>query len=158
MTTVDLERQIKELNNKISELALIVSLKTKEMDETEKIYTERLEILNDYFSKIRTKLDLSNEESGKINDVDFIAKLQTMNLSEENNDFILIPTKNIVITPTDKQFKNNRGDLNKIEQISNQPYTFEKESGKNRRKKISCSYCNEKGHKRAQCPRILYNQ
>lgn len=160
MTTVDLEKQIKELNNKISELALIVSLKTKEMDEIEKKYTERLKTINNYFLKIRTKLDLPTQEDGEIDDIDFIAKLQTMSLSNENNDYVLIPTRRIAITPTDKKLRKDqdKGDLNKTEQHQNKPYALEKESGKNRRKKISCSYCNEKGHKRAQCPKILYNQ
>lgn len=160
MTNVDLEKQIKELNNKISELALIVSLKTKEMDEVEKKYTERLETLNNYFSKIRTELRLPTQENGEIDDVDFIAKLQTMDLNVDNNDYVLIPTKHITITPADKKLRNDKdnGDLNKIEQHQNKPKAFEKENGKNRKKKISCSYCNQKGHKRAQCPKILYNQ
>ncbi|KAG0683756.1 hypothetical protein C6P40_001320 [Pichia californica] len=154
MSNTDLEKQIKELNNKISELALMVSLKTKEMDEIEKNYSKRLNSINDYFSKVRKSLAIEECE-GTIKDTEFIDKIQALNVNKE--DCIIIPTKIIRIVPFEKNAitsieNSTEKDINVV------PFSVSKDPSHSRRKKISCSYCNEKGHKRSQCPKILYNE
>lgn len=137
------ELQIKELNQRIAELALIVSLKTQEMDKIENRYNERLAILNKYINKIQKLVD-SALPNGELKDIDLLEKLGKY---EEDDDYIIIPKKSIVLDKLDKPKEVNSNDV---------PVKLPAQH--NRRKKMSCSYCNERGHKRSQCPKILYQE
>lgn len=159
MSNNELERQIKELNNKIAELALIVSLKTKEMDNIEKRYSERIDVLNSYLARVRSELRIQSQE-GHIDDIAFIDKLRSTSLSDDNVDYVLIPTKPVKMTVS-KHTKSERTstELQATRDIATERThkVVSNETTRNRKKKISCSYCNEKGHKRSQCPKILYH-
>lgn len=136
------EDQIKDLNNRISELAIMVSVKTKEMDSIEKKYNERLEVLNSFIRQIQEKLNI-DRATNTINDTDLIEKIKKYHT--EDGDYLLIPCKEIIEETPSKI----------ITTIPKVPETKLVNTG-SRKKKMSCSYCNEKGHKRSQCPKILY--
>lgn len=159
MSQINLENQIKELNNKVSELALIVSLKTKEMNDIEKKYTENLTILNEYLSTIRTKLGI-DEKEGNIEDTDLINKLQSLKFENGDENYVLIPTKSISLeqksTSINKPKSADSKNLKMVCPPSLKPHAKGNNHSSGGKKKLSCSYCNEKGHKRAQCPKILY--
>ncbi|KGK38947.1 hypothetical protein JL09_g1950 [Pichia kudriavzevii] len=141
------EEQIKLLNDRIAELALIVSLKTREMDAIEKKYNDRLQTLNKYIENLHVALGTQPQE-GSIRDVDLVEKLQSLQLQNESgDDFIIIPTKKVILTPA--QDKTNPNEHRKV-------FVIPKETTHHRRKNITCSYCKETGHKRSQCPKILY--
>jgi hypothetical protein len=145
------EQQIKELNQRIADLALIVSLKTKEMDAIEKGYAERLLNLNNYVKKIQERIGIDPQD-GSIKDTELIDKIRSTNFIDENDpDYIFIPRKSVIMDSSKERPKPS------FETVS-KPYLLNKDSSSSRRKKISCSYCNEKGHKRAQCPKILYHE
>lgn len=148
MTGITTEEQIKNLNSRIAELALIVSLKTKEMDSIEKKYADRLAVLNRYISQLQETLGIAPND-GTIADTDFLDKIQaTCFTGNGDEDYVLIPTKKIV-----------HNEKAAVQLDAKQPlYLTPKSTAAGRRKKITCSYCNEKGHKRSQCPKILYNQ
>lgn len=161
MSNNDLEKQIQELNTKIAELALIVSLKTKEMDTIEQQYSERIRLLNEYLATVRDGLKIESQ-AGQIDDTIFIDKLRSMSYSNDKKDYVLIPTKPLRMNAINNT-KNDTKAKTELEMVQNIQHTkgyniAANEPTHNRKKKISCSYCNEKGHKRAQCPKILYHE
>lgn len=146
-----MEQQIVELNNRIAELALLVSLKTKEMKSIEEKYTERISTLNAYLEQLHSVIGIE-PESEFILDTDLIKRVEEQRLTKD--DFIIIPTKLI------KPNLIERRDTNK-EKLKEEPrklYLQPKEKTNSKYKKFSCSHCNEKGHKRSHCPKILYQE
>lgn len=144
-----MEQQIIDLNNRISQLACAVAVKTKELDSIEKQYTDRINMLNDYLKQLHSKLgiDPSNE---MMYDTDLVKKLKEESLLQ--NDCLVIPTK--LLQPHLIKKPNAVKNTPQIEpkKIFVQP----KDKNHSKYNKFLCSYCNEKGHKRSQCPKILY--
>ncbi|TID29791.1 hypothetical protein CANINC_001606 [Pichia inconspicua] len=146
-----MEQQIVELNNRIAELALLVSLKTKEMKSIEEKYTERISTLNAYLEQLHSVIGI-NPESEFLLDTDLVEKLEEQKSARD--EFLIIPTKLI------KPNLIERRDTGK-EKLKKEPqklYLQPKEKSDSKYKKFSCSYCNEKGHKRSHCPKILYQE
>lgn len=161
MSNNDLEKQIQELNTKIAELALIVSLKTKEMDTIEQRYSDRIRILNEYLATVRAGLNIESQE-GHIDDTTFIDKLRSMSHNDDIKDYVLVPTKplqmNSIKNPKNETKTKTESEVAQNTQHKKAYNIAVNEPTYNRKKKISCSYCNEKGHKRSQCPKILYHE
>ena len=159
------KEEIHTLNQRIAQLALLSTLRTSEKETLERKYNDRLAVLNEYIEKLHKLLNVNTEE-GAVEDVDFIERLK---MTEDG--YLLVPTKRVVehklIPPTSattkatafKEGKNAKSEnstaLQEMEPASSGIFI----GGSNatgRKKKMTCSNCNERGHKRAQCPKILF--
>lgn len=146
-----MEQQIVELNNRIAQLALLVSLKTKEMKSIEEKYTERISTLNAYLQQLHSTLGINTNDE-HILDTELIKKLKEQRLAEE--EYLVIPMKLIKPDLSREEEKVKENPTDKHKKLVLQP----REKGGSKSKKISCSYCNERGHKRSHCPKILYQE
>lgn len=150
------KEEIQKLNQRIAQLSLLCTLRSQEKESLEQKYNERLAELNGYIDSLHKLLNISTED-GAIEDIDFINTLK----DTDTESYILIPKKHIeahklkVPTQVPNKAQDNIKKSTKQNESSTGPEKIVSNST-GRKKKMSCSYCNEQGHKRAQCPKILF--
>lgn len=160
------ENEIKALKLQISELAILITVKNTNMSTIEKRYNERIEILNKYIETLQNLIpDIKKGAhcNDEIQDTSLIKKLEDLKLGiaanedVEDNDFVIIPRRKIKSTLLSGTAQSS------ISANTNSKIAVDENSSKTKlkqttNKKYSCSYCGDRGHKRAHCPKILYQE
>ncbi len=156
--------EIIQLNQSISTLALKVSSKEKELTKEKCLYDEKIRKLDVYLEQIRKLLGIntSNDEVIPIEDVlDAQEKV-----SREYPSMIVIPKSSFQKKLHDDSNSNaikektgkNTQKANHISSKVGYSSTSHRKRKGYKSKKITCSYCKEVGHKRAECPKIYLGE
>lgn len=154
--------EIEQLRTTVAKLTLLNAFKTKQADHLEKKYSQTIAILNDYINQLHKVLNMKT--SGDADSIP-ISKLMSVLKNDDmlqTEDFIIIPKKLI------KEHKSSEKDVPETKTISVEETKQEVPNGivpnlpvakkgtRKQKSKMTCSHCNELGHKRSQCPKILY--
>lgn len=147
---------ISELNDKVLQLSLDISSKTQELDILQRHYSKKLTVLNDYIRQLHKALNFDTS-NGHITDEELISKLQGQVIDEE--EFIVLPKK--LIRSSMPRLKINKVLASETQTVTplqgtSTIYNTETKNFRKSKSKMNCSACHEVGHKRSQCPQILY--
>ncbi|KAI5948935.1 hypothetical protein KGF57_005128 [Candida theae] len=141
-----------ELSQEIDKLAKVIIQKNQELDNLKKGYNERLKAINSFISTLH--LDQTDERITSDEFAREIGKeISCPNCNHtiyngEADDFILIPKRQV-------EYLSSGGDVAKPA-AEPAPLPQMKLSQKSKRKAhITCSFCREQGHTRANCKKRL---
>lgn len=143
---------IVELLQEVDKLAKVIIQKNQELDTLKRGYNERLRVINNFIAKVHpdqvderiTSEAFTQEISKEIN-------CPNCNHTVYNNDqeeFILIPKKQIEYLPLE-------GDTATSEKKDRPPPQKKFNQNSKRKAHITCSFCKEQGHTRANCKKRL---
>ncbi|KAG7868217.1 hypothetical protein KL918_001875 [Ogataea parapolymorpha] len=146
--------QLATANEAIRALAERIVNKERELDQLKTAYNEKIGDLDRYLEKLKNLeiiQDGQNVAEGVVKIKEFRCPDCKSLLYDEKKqtDYILLPNK-VKLQST----KHSQCDMPVM------PNTSSKKTivAPRKSKKMTCSYCMKQGHKRAQCPDILYGK
>ncbi|KAG7830786.1 hypothetical protein KL920_001377 [Ogataea angusta] len=146
--------QLATVNEAIRALADKIAHKERELDQLKTAYNEKIGDLDRYLEKLK---NLEIIQGGQ-NVAEEVVKVEEFRCPEcrsllydklKETDYILLPNKVKL-----QSSKHSQCDIPATPTVVAKRTTV----APNKNKKITCSYCMKQGHKRAQCPEILYGK
>ncbi|KAG7699158.1 hypothetical protein KL930_002055 [Ogataea haglerorum] len=146
--------QLATVNEAIRALAEKIAHKEQELDQLKTAYNEKIGELDRYLEKLKN-LEIIQDGQNVAEEVVKIKEFRCPDCKAllydetKQTDYILLPNKVKLQTS-----KHNQCDMPARQNVISKRITV----APSKNKKMTCSYCMKHGHKRAQCPEILYGK
>lgn len=159
-TSEDTIEYYKEQSKRLDILATVLSSKTARVDRLEEEWRAKIKALDQYIQTIGTRVDLNNLKMGEISQL--MGDSEKAILCEKCQtplcNSLIDKARNIAYIPVPLGQNNSLVDdfqsldiNSKVDPPQPIPLAKSKKSVEKAKRSI-CSYCSQKGHKRAECP------
>lgn len=155
--------EMAKLKDTLAQLTLANAVKTQQAELLEKKYAQTIVILNDYINQLHRVLNMKTGEEAESISIEKLMSVLTKDDLLQTEEFIIIPKKLIKehkIKEVNSATHPIAGAQEKFTstQTLPKPTAGPKKMSRRPKSKMTCSHCNEGGHKRSQCPKILYKE
>lgn len=152
---------IEQLKKSLAQMTLMNAFKEKRTELLEKKYSQSIGVLNDYINQLHKVLNMKTSTDSDSIPIDRLMSMLKKEDVLQTDDFIIIPKKlieehKLTANTTSEKLPITANEILQVDTMVNSTTTTKRQGNKKSKSKITCSHCNEPGHKRSQCPKILY--